>query len=577
MNENKSSTRIINKPVDLSLEDACTHDLGFLERSKSAYEAMKTLKKDIETHERKKKNLELQIERLRISFVEYVQSIETIEKSEIYTRALPSRKLNHSRILKYSHLFMPPSISPASSIDASLVSTIKKACLEYKQARAQYESLQALQKPASFATEQIELEWKFQIYEKKVNFAQSKMSFSIETNKLTLCLLKAISTEVEEMQKTSIDHAALCLSMQKIKDFQYSSSENAISPLIAEELQTLTHSAVDELERQKRKITNEYRPVNEEKTQFVDENRIKRKLIPNKVGFLLSNFDQSPIFTFFANFRNNGKVFRGMFYFFKNVLVVKEMVFGWTYSILRNEVNFFKPSALSVSIETVWFNMEIFCEPSDTSLFCSWYSKSFYDHRKITLIGTIDKPLNNAFLAVFENNPPSLIETFKKKGYTLLDSQLKENRVRKRVFLKRVEQRLFFINILYTETYTIDENTNENTSIVLYSDVSVFRFLPNLVSISKLYLKSENNMTAVYYCFEKSLNSFILWPVSRLITRRIITSLHLVGVDEEDIVKYNLPSGLLDMFSINLLIGGIAVIAGSSVFIKLLKLVLNYY
>lgn len=576
MYEKSSNISPINKCMSLSLEDACSNSLEVLEKSKGVYESMKILKKDIEIHERKKKTLEMQIERLRASFIEYVQSIETIEKSEIYTRAHPSKRLNHSRILKYSHLYMPPPITSVNAIDGSLVSIIKKACAEYKLAKARYESLSALEKTGTALTSQAKVEWKFQVYEKKINFAQSKMSFSIQTNKLTLCLLKAISCEVEEIQKVSIDHANLCLSLEKIKNFQYNSSENAISSLISDELSTLTDLAENELERQKRKIANENRPQSEEKARAGKKNQITRKLIPCKTGFLVSDFKEEFLFSFFGNFINNGHVFRGVFSFFKNTLIVDEMVFGWKYSIQRSEIFFFSPDKGSVSIDTQSISMVISCDSDYIKRFCNWYNGSMHTDREILLIGRTDRPCEEVFESIFKPETEEYKERIKKAGYELLESSTEENRIRKRVFLKNVRQKLLFFQVIYSETYTIDESKKTNSSIIIHSEIKLSRLLPNIIAVSKLYLKSEEDTTAIYYCYEKSLNSFLLVPFSKVIMRRVITKLHLFGLSD-DISLYQLPGGLLNFLSINLIMGIVAVAAVSSGFSKMLFAILNIY
>ncbi|KAI5168255.1 hypothetical protein NEIRO02_2517 [Nematocida sp. AWRm79] len=562
--------------MELSLENVCADGFEFLEKSRTAYESMKDLKKDIEAYEKKKKLLELQIEKLRTAFVEYVHSIEAIENSEIYKRAVPVKKLNHSRVLKYSHLFMPPCISSTSeSIHSSINKIIKKASEEYKHAKNRYDGLLSFIRTESVTEGSLELERQFQLYEKKVNFTQHKMNFSIQMNKLSLTLLKEIFNEIESIEKVSVDHARHCLSIQKIKEYQYNSVDNAISPMITKEVITLSQLAPDELERHKRKITNEYRPVNEERMVHPKETIIKRKLIPDKEGFLFwRKSKNTEIASFFARFEIGNNLFRGVFQIFSDVLVICDMVFGWNYSIQKNEIVFFCPadSLIILKTETIW--LKIFCTYRDVLDLCQWYNNSKYESVHPVIIGSTEESpstlLDNKFIPETEDE----IKSYSFHGYTLISNNTWENKIKKRSFIKYIKYRnVPIFSVLYTETYTADEGTKYPT-IILFSTIKVFKFIPEVQVISRICFKRTVEMsehTEIYCYVEKST---FCWPIRWVIKwtmLEIIKVLHRPSVcDNNQVCTKNINMNRI--LYTGIIIAGISIILGVSLIFKIFSL-----
>ncbi|EIJ89523.1 hypothetical protein NEPAR06_1804 [Nematocida parisii] len=562
--------------MELSLENVCADGFEFLEKSRAAYESMKDLKKDIEGYEKKKKLLELQIEKLRTAFVEYVHSIEAIENSEIYKRAVPVKKLNHSRVLKYSHLFMPPSISSTSeSIHSSINKIIKKASEEYKHAKNRYDGLLSFIRTESITEGSLELERQFQLYEKKVNFTQHKMNFSIQMNKLSLTLLKEIFNEIESIEKVSVEHARHCLSIQRMKEYQYNSVDNAISPMITKEVTTLAQLAPDELERHKRKITNEYRPVNEERMVRPVETLIKRKLIPDKEGFLFQRKSKSTeVASFFARFEIGDNLFRGVFQISSDVLVICDMVFGWNYSIQKNEIVFFRPaeSLIILKTETVW--LKIFCTYRDVLDLCQWYNNSKYESVHPVLIGSTEESpstlLQNKFIPEAEDE----IKSLSLHGYTLISNTTWENKVKKRSFMKHIKYKdIRIFSVLYTETYTADEGT-EYPTILLFSTIKVLKFIPEAQVISRICFKRTVEMgdhTDIYCYVEKGT---FCWPVCwviKWIMLDIIKVLHRSSAYNNDQVRMN-SINMNRVLYTSIIIAGISIILGVSLTFKVFSL-----
>ncbi|KAI5147497.1 hypothetical protein NEAUS05_0798 [Nematocida ausubeli] len=579
MVEEKESALFL-ETMGLSLESACEEGIGFLERSKGTYESMKILKKDIEAYEKKKKALEQQIEKLRTAFMEYVHSIETIEKSDIYVRAVPTKKLNHSRILKYSHIFMPPSIPESISLDSTIGNMIKKACADYKQARLRYDALQAFMKTELPGQGQNELERKFQIYEKQVNFTQYKLSFSIQTNKLTLSLLKSIFKEVESMEKVSTDHAHICLWMQTIKDHQCTSVENAISTGITKEVATLSNLASEELERHRRKITNEYRPGLEETAMAAEEVGIKRKLIPNRIGFVIqSEKEKKPWCSFFASFRAGCNSLRGSFQVYVNTIIVCEMVFGWKYVINKHEIVHFQAENSVVTIKTRDLCLSIFCTHEDTAVLCKWYTQANHTSRRMMLMGETSLSIESILGRYFADNTSKEEDIFLNNGCILLESEIKEGKIGKRAFLKQITtRRIAIISMLYTELYTMDGESS-NPSIIIQSDLKIFKWLPSIECISKIYLRQreENNTTEIYYCFEKSLSLEIFQPLFIYIMHMVIKAVHISSICKEKKTDPERPQYIFRTIKVSVLVGCVSAVVVSAVAVHGVKTVLSLW
>lgn len=218
--------------------------------------------------------------------------------------------------------------------------------------------------------------------------------------------------------------------------------------------------------------------------------------------------------------------------------------------------------------------MVIFCDSESMSRFCNWYNGSEYTHRQVVLIGRTEKSCDEIIREMFSPETEEYKERLRRAGYALEESQVWENGVKKRIFRKTLRQKMFFLRAKYSETYTIDQNRKERNSIIIHSTVKLFWFLPYLTAVSKLYMKTENGLTDIYYCYEKTLSSFLLSPISRTVMRRIITMLHLYALDSE-ISLFRLPDGLINFLSVNLVMGIVAVIAASSVFSKIVRIFLN--
>ncbi|KAI5180499.1 hypothetical protein NEOKW01_0803 [Nematocida sp. AWRm80] len=563
---------VVSKWEDSSMEGAREENPFFLENAREIYDEIKVLKRDIDIHEKRKKALEMQVDRLRASFMEYVKSIETLEKSKAYQRISPSSKLTHSRILKYCHVFMPPEIPFCSLIDTTLVSTIKKACAEYKQARIRSELLFVLKKERPDPEECSELERKFEMYEKNVNYTQTKINFSLFINKLSLQLMKSIIGEVENMQKISTEHAKLCLAMECIKEYQYASSDNALGHSVSSELSTLSKLSPEEIERQKRRIANDYRPSNEDQLHSSTPQKILRKITSDRTSFIMKSIHEPLIYSFFAQFTVGEDSFRGTFFLFKNCLVITEMIFGWKYYLQKHEIILFLKNKSTVEIDTTEYQITAICSNKDLTALCNWkHELSPFLNNEI-LLGTTTERYSILFEHMFELPVDHQDNILKYSGYTLLNSTILDNRIRKRSFKKKIHIFRIPFTLTYNETYLIEHESKNSAIILIYSEISLSKYIPDIMGISKIKIEEIEGNTSIYYSFEQLLSSILLKPIFIPIIQNTVCSIHLSNAVTLPGKLYYQPYNLTIFIGVGSLVGILSVILSTRYMLKILLL-----
>lgn len=362
--------------VLFTLETACNEAEGFEEASKEIYDAIRKLGRDIETHEKKKKVLDLQIERTKQAYSEYVESIEILESSVIFLRLLdlrdtevkndsrpdpgtnkeekrrntekkhikekPTKK--YSRLLKTHNLLSLPSFSSQSHLARETLGSIKKATVAYKTIKQCTDALAIGEKEAGQPRKHMsEIESRFDLYEKRLNCKYAKMSYAAFVNTLSLQLMQGIFQEVSDVLGLSEKHRELLNDSAELVRVQLKDPNNPFNEGICSELEDLKATSQSELERMKRKISNELRPSQHKEDEVTHLSRITRRKIPLKSGFILSAFPSSPCLqTMLLTFRVYQHIRRGRIYLFKNLIYIQELIFGWEFTVQKENIYYIK-------------------------------------------------------------------------------------------------------------------------------------------------------------------------------------------------------------------------------------------
>lgn len=358
-----------------TLEAACNEAEGFEDAGRQIYDAIRKLERDIEAHEKKKKALDLQIERGKQAYAEYVESIEVLESSVVFLRLLgvidsevkstarsdpgfneeekrrekkkhvekkPVKK--YSRLLKTHNLLLLPSFSARSHIARETLETIKKASAAYKTIKQSTDALALGKKEAGQPRKHMsEIESRFDLYEKKVNCKYAKMSYASFVNTLSLQLMQGIFQEVTNVLSLSEKYRELLNDSAVLVRVQRKNPNNPFNEGICSELEDLKITSQSELERMKRKISNELRPSQHKEDEVVHVSRVIRRRIPFKSGFIVSALPASPCsHTILLTFRVHQRTRRGRVYLFRNLLYIQELVFGWEFTVQRENVYYLK-------------------------------------------------------------------------------------------------------------------------------------------------------------------------------------------------------------------------------------------
>ncbi|OAG29549.1 hypothetical protein NEDG_00682 [Nematocida displodere] len=527
---------ILTDTFSLSLEDARNENSFFLDRAKEAYEHMKKLKRDAETHKKKKKALEQQIEKMRGAFTEYIQSIELLESSPLYQRISPPNKLTHSRLLKYCHVYMPPLIAPETHINEQLITTINKACAEYKQAKVLGEEIVALSKmQAQPQLHASEIEARYEVFERTVNYTNSKMNFSLLVNHLSLQLMGNIFAEIEDTHRTSMQHTEACLGVVALKKHQSATSDNTTGRFITQELSVITATAYEEIERHKRRILNEKRPQSEGATVIPKTSNLKRKY--SKVeGFIVAEISQKPECALFTRLEIDGKSLRGTIHVFKKRLIITETAFGWKFLIQKQQIYYTEKTSSSLTILTKDLNLTVFTCFSNVEMLHTWITGIDTLRPRETLIGRLNAPADKAFTLLFAQDSPIKNEPITKAGYTVLEDTVHDGDVRRRKLEKTFKYLFFQTTVTYTEVVLTEKRTKTDSRLLFLTDISVGRFLPTFSGISKLRLVSSESTettpstTKVLYSFRQSTNSSIARYLTHLVTKYAAVEIHSLGI-----------------------------------------------
>ncbi|KAI5187601.1 hypothetical protein NEHOM01_2303 [Nematocida homosporus] len=558
-----------------SLEEARDLDIEFLDRAKHIQDEMKQLKKDLDMHKKKKKALELCVDKLRLSFQEYVYSIEVLENSPLYKKVAPNDKLNHSRILKNCHLFMPPVIDSDSYIDAPIENTIRKACLEYKHVKSLYNACLALENTKAPSTETTaDIEHSFDIYEKGVNYSHSKMSFALLVNQLVLQLMEGIFQEVEHMHGLSFEYFKLCLNLHKIKEYQYNSSENAIDPhLISRENKTFTDKALEELERQKRRISNEKRPTPANYKLEPNPVSLQRRRVPYITDFLVGKLPVKSTYSFTTKFEISQQLLRGHISIYPALIVVEELVFGWKFIFQKEKIFYFKAASNYVELETAVGSITIYCNQKESLFFSKWMQGADFYFPQDTPLGYVDADLDTAFCWIFEENtdiPPELYHAHK---YTLIETKRGENNLRKRLFTKKLIWWSFEFSTKYEETYLLEKRTPQEIVVLIYSEYSLCSFLPPFAGISKITLQLLSNeqkeTTNVFYAYKKS-TSWAFKFLSRMLIKENVCTLHSIAITSKNGHTFHKPRHYFTLLATSFLMALLSVAIATGYLYKLL-------
>lgn len=570
----KSSAKIEDELL-LTVEHVKEEDPLFIEKSKDTYERMRQLKRDVDMHEKKKRVLEQQIDKMRGAFQEYVQSLEALENSALCRRVAPTKTLNHSRLLKYCHVYMPPELPAGSKVDAALVATIKKAQAEYKQTRGLWEAVALLEKDRAIGLEgTAEIERRFEIYEKKVGYAVSKMNFAFLVNKLSLQLMKSIYNEVEDMQRLSTGHKKLCLNLEPIKRYQYRTSENRISQVVAEELGTVTQLFYEEIERQKRRLLEVYRPVSDGVSVQPPVPTITRRVIPRQTAFIVSAKRCPAEFSFMSKFQLGEKTLRGVFQVHKRIIVIQELVFGWELAIAKVDIfgRQFFPDRVRLEYQAA--SITIFCSRREAEQLSVWLvGVSLLDPHEVHL-ATLEGSVDNNFTLIFEENFANEHVIAKSSGYLVVEDTIEEQSIRKRQFLKRAKRRGLGLTVGYQETYLVETQTANEIVLLLYSEVAVPAASLTFSGISKIKLRQHPtaDKTEIFYSFRKSTTRSVFSSLTKPVIQEALVTLHLLSVRQlNGEIHYTSGYGISEFFILGGLAGLLAMLAATGAFYQLFR------
>ncbi|KAI5189319.1 hypothetical protein NECID01_0514 [Nematocida sp. AWRm77] len=575
----QNNTLEMKSKLRLSMEDAKEENGQFLENGKEIYEAMKQLRKEIVLYERKRKVVEQQIDKLRSAFQEYILSIEALESSEMYRRAASPNALNHSRLLKHCHVYMPPELSLKRELSTSLEELIKKAQVEYKHAKGLAETVQVLAKTEDTAqalnTPEIEIEKKFELYEKNVEYAVSKMSYAFLANKVSLELMDRIFQEVEEMYTLSSGHRELCSTLDPIKMYQHSTSENRLSQNITEEVVTVSQIFYEEIERQKRALAEKYRPA--KKGAGVEEPAAStgRRLLPRKIGFIVSDTKEKVAGSFVCQFEMEGKTLRGVFYLYKSFLLVQEIVFGWKLLVSKTEIFSQRFSSTSICLEYKTSKITIFCTRKEARMVGRWLlNVSLLDTQEICM-GVLKDTPENVLFSMFENRFENQTDITNTAGYTLIESLSKERSIRKRQFSKRIHTKGWGVAVAYKETYIVESKTEEEVAVIIYSEVRIPVVSLCFSGISKIKLVKNQESTEVFYSFRKATTESVFRIFTQTLIQDALISLHLIPIQEnKGTVLYTTQYGFKEFLLMGGVVALLSILATTGLFYKLVRILL---
>jgi len=516
-----------------SLSSATEESQTYLEKSKEAAEQMKQLKKDIETHEKKKKQLDLQIERTRAAYGEYVQSIEALESSEMYKRVSLGRALKHTALMKHGQVFSVPRIGGETTLSKSICEEIDEALGEYKKMRTISEGLAQLEKEATAAGESTaEIEKKFAIYEKKVSFSLSKMNFSLLVNKISLRLMAGILKEIEETRRISEKHIEACSDMSRVVMDEARTFAAKESSTVSKELSDLVEISKEEVERQRRRISEEYRPVREDLQLYPSPPTVLRRVIPRYVGFLVSNPKQETRTMFASKFRTGERALRGSFYLYKDILVVSEAVFGLKLYVPKKDVYYVKTSEEGVVMEYGTETIEIFCGREERRALNVWARRGFCESEREVRVAETSSSVDEVFRAVFE-------EPLGKSGagdggeveeeVLMRENEAKQRRVARVMAFGGVE-----VRSVCHETQAVEQRTKEEAVIAVYSKIEICAGFPVVSGVSDIRVVQDGKKTRILYRLKKNTTCWMLRAFSGAVLKKMVISMYLLRLEKAE-------------------------------------------
>lgn len=518
MNEETGPLMFLAEEDILSLER--TREEGkndkFLEEINKIYEEVKKLKKNISKHKKKKLALHQQMARIKITFQEYVKSIEEIEDSEIYKRTIPKEMFRHSRIMNYCYLFMIPEIDVKSKVDENVLTSIRKVLAEHKRVWEIHEELMVLEKNELQQEKYVsEVEKRFEIYEKKVNYVAAKMEFSMAVNKVSLELKESIFQEIEQIYNSEIEHSKLCLSIKEIREYQYNTTENATVPLLIEkEISTFKKIAPEEFERQKRRVSNEYRPYMGEYENISSLSSLQRRRIPRTVGFLHTEIDQKLQDCIHAKVLLNSEIYRAILMIYKTCIIIHELTFGWKIVILREDIFYFNAAQGKARIEAKNLVVTFFCTSKDALILKDWvYNLPLYRSEGITL-GCFNQSLSQTVSLFFDslNRAPNTV--YVENGYFPEKEIEEQSGIRKREFTKRMHiGKTFFFRAGYREISLLEKKTEDQVVFLFLTEIKPFFLFPTFSGISRIVFKKmyidEKETIYILYSYRKTSSKFL--------------------------------------------------------------------
>ncbi|KAI5172730.1 hypothetical protein NEFER03_1762 [Nematocida sp. LUAm3] len=581
MNKDANELHFQKPGKTLSLNDAMEEGTSFLDSAKEMQEESKALKKEIENYRKKRKLLEQSIEKAQTAYQEFTQSLEAIEESKIYKRKFSHNHLKCSGILKNSQFSIPSLIDSIPKISDSITETIKKISNEYKQAKSLFESICAMEK-ASLNGSSIsapEIEQSFDLYEKKVNYTQSKMAFSLFVNKMLLDLTQGVFREIESIQKNCWKFSSLFFKMKHIVKYQYNFHSNIFSSaLITKELKTFNELYDEELERRKRIVSNEFRPSKEKYSLSPSPSPFSSRKIPHCMNFLYIPSEEKALLFFYANFQIDDKIFRGSIIVYKKTLIIYESMFGWQFLIQKKDIFFFRKKEYIVEIETKEKRLILYCKQGETEKLTEWmYTGVVYPSKKI-LLGEVNSSVEDTYTYLFneETDPaPEALEAFNVYMYSM-DKEHKG--IRKRSYIKRFFILKIDININYQEIYLLQKKSEKEAKILIYSTISLFSFFPIFSSISKISLQADadgdTNKTKIFYSQKQAISRWFVL-IGRFLLKETICSFYSSQIRQmEGVCNFQKTKGYKIVLT-SMLVGVISAILCARCFHQLFHIIIG--
>jgi hypothetical protein len=393
--------------VSLTLAGASSESEAFSRDAESVYRSSKALRGDLDLFDRARKALDIQIEKTRLAFEEYITALDRIVSSPLIKRASDVDPEDVLSSLRSPSIFRLPKIT-SSSLSASLSKSLKEHKEKYKVFRGVLSVISASRAKRDAGGEEVRPD-KSETHEMKVSLIDSQVEFALSTGKLSLELVLGTFREIKALMKMCRSHSEDCLLSEGLAPEMNVSAQMAESA--EEELRTADTCGQEEREMIIREINLGHVPgssLEEREASKFDK------------GFLSSRGRESPLHTFFSVFSVNKTRYRGEVRLFEDRMFLSDSLFGWCFLVYKSEVFFSRTRKDSFELESVNDHVLFTCEKEGVERLSQWL-RGPIAREHVEAVGQCGSSVQDVFNGLFGDNDPVGSRSRAKSGVVIVE------------------------------------------------------------------------------------------------------------------------------------------------------------